>query len=59
MYTPVWLEGIEACRRNRRATFGLGRVPSGRAHLYCFFASPDGQAYSPSDYLCVTPKAAA
>lgn len=59
MYTPVWLEGIEAVRGDRVATFRLGRVPAGEVHLYCFFMSTDGGAYSPSDYLCVTPKAAA
>lgn len=59
IYSPAWLAGIDACRRERMATFRLGCVPSGRVHLYCFFMSRDGGSYSPSDYLCVTPKAAA
>ena len=41
------------------AVLDLGAAWRRRAHLYCFFASPDGGAYSPSDYLCVTPKASA
>ena len=59
LYSPKVLEGIAACRGDRSATFGLGEGWCRRAHLYCFFASPDGGAYSPSDYLCVTPKASA
>lgn len=59
MYSPVVLEGVEACRRDFSATVELGKSWSKRIHLYCFFRSCDGKSYSPSDYLCVTPKAVA
>ncbi len=59
MYSPVVLQGFTARRQDYATVLDLGAAWRRRAHLYCFFASPDGGAYSPSDYLCVTPKASA
>ena len=59
MYSPVLFEGLTVNRRDYSVTLDLGEGWNRRAHLYCFFASPDGQAYSPSDYLSVEPKSVA
>ncbi len=53
MYSPVWLKGVQACRCDRKAVIDLEQENFRRAHLYCFFRSPDGGAFSVSAYVCV------
>ena len=53
MYSPVWLKGVQACRGDRKAVIDLEQENFHQAHLYCFFRSPDGGAFSASAYVCV------
>ena len=50
LFSPVWIEGVNARRCDRSAVVDLGRAGTG-AHLYCFFESPEGRDFSPSCYL--------
>lgn len=50
-FSPVFVEGIEAVRRDGTATFQLSRKRGTAAHLYCFFGEKEGKAYSASQYL--------
>ena len=51
MYSPLWL--IANCRQEQRATVELDDLSAGTVHLYCFFVSADGSAYSSGSYLCI------
>lgn len=53
IYSPVWLDKAVSCRQEQRASVELEGFPAGTVHLYCFFVSVDGAAYSPSSYLCI------
>lgn len=53
MYSPVWLKGVHACRGDRKAVIDLEQENFHKAHLYCFFCSPEGEAFSASVYVCV------
>ena len=57
LFSPVWLPGVDARRRDREASVDLGDFGKGGAHLYCFFESPDGGSFSPSVYLHVEGRA--
>lgn len=50
-FSPVFVEGMEAVRRDGTATFRLSRKRGTAAHLYCFFGEKEGRAYSSSQYL--------
>ena len=53
MYSPLWLDKIANCRQEQRATVELDDLSAGTVHLYCFFVSADGSAYSSGSYLCI------
>ncbi len=54
MYSPLWLDKDCKCRQEQRATVELEHdLSAGTVHLYCFFVSADGSAYSPGSYLCI------
>ncbi len=53
MYSPLWLDKTLSYRQEQRAVIELEGLPAGEVHLYCFFVSSDGTAYSPSSYLCI------
>lgn len=55
MYTPVWLKEVRAHRCEQVVQVDLGKDWKRTVHLYCFFASPDGSAYSASSYICIHP----
>lgn len=55
MYTPVWLKEVRAHRCEQVVQVDLGKGWKRTVHLYCFFASPDGSAYSASSYICIHP----
>ena len=57
LFSPVWLSGVDARRRDREASVDLGDFGKGGAHLYCFFESPDGGSFSPSVCLYVEGRA--
>ena len=44
---------LVATRKEGRAEFRLDREKGVKAHLYCFFASPDGATFSNSQYICL------
>lgn len=52
-FSPVLVNGIEATRADRVATFRLKRQPGIAAHVYCFFSGQDGKTCSPTQYLCL------
>jgi len=53
MYSPLWLDKAVSYRQEQRAAVELEGLPAGTVHLYCFFVSADGTAYSPGSYLCI------
>ena len=53
MYSPLWLDKIANCRQEQRATVELDDLSAGTVHMYCFFVSADGSAYSSGSYLCI------
>ena len=53
MYSPVWLKEVQACRGDKKAEIDLEQESFHQVHLYCFFRSPDGGAFSDSAYVCV------
>lgn len=50
-FSPLFIEGIEATRRDGMATFQLNCKRGTAAHLYCFFGRKEGKAYSPSQHV--------
>lgn len=50
-FSPVFVQGLEATRKDGGATFRLERKQGTAAHLYCFFGEKEGRAYSGSQYL--------
>jgi len=52
-FSPVLVDGLEATRADRVATFRLKRQPGIAAHVYCFFSGQDGKTCSPTQYLCL------
>ena len=53
MYSPLWLDKAVSYRQEQRVAVELEGLPAGTVHLYCFFVSADGTAYSPGSYLCI------
>nr|WP_306447818.1 DUF6266 family protein [Odoribacter splanchnicus] len=53
MYSLVWLKEVQACRGDKKAEIDLEQESFHQVHLYCFFRSPDGGAFSDSAYVCV------
>ena len=53
MYSPLWLDKAVSYRQEQRVAVELEGLPVGTVHLYCFFVSADGTAYSPGSYLCI------
>ncbi len=47
------LELAEQTGRRIVLTWKNSLEPAGTVHLYCFFVSADGTAYSPNSYLCI------
>ena len=53
LFSPVMAEGVAALRREKTATFNVARCPGVTIHLYCFFVSPGGDAFSDSQHMTV------
>ncbi len=51
MYSPVWLEGVEASRGDGKVEIVLGENLQGMIHLYCFFEDGRNGVFSPSAYV--------
>lgn len=54
LFSPVLLENIEATRKDEKAVFQVERKKGVPLHLYCFWCSPEGDAYSNDEYFKVT-----
>ena len=52
-FMPRCVADLVATRKAERAEFRLDREKGVKAHLYCFFASPDGATFSNSQYICL------
>ena len=52
-FVPMVVEGVEARRRDERASFRVEREDGVKVHLYCFFVSEEGTKYSNSQYICL------
>ena len=52
-FVPMVVEGVEARRRDERASFRVERKEGVKVHLYCFFVSEEGTKYSNSQYICL------
>lgn len=55
-FSPTLLEGISATRKDEKVVFHTDRKNGKALHLYCFFASPEGDCYSNDRYFKVAPK---
>lgn len=53
-FSPELLEGIAATRGDEKTTFHAKREKGVPLHLYCFFGSPEKDAYSDDRYFKVT-----
>lgn len=52
-FSPEVVEGVQARRGDRTATFALHRKKGVPVHVYCFFVSPSFSAFSDSQHLLV------
>ena len=52
-FSPKLLEGIAATRKDEKAVFHADRKQGVPLHLYCFFGSPEKDAYSDDRYFKV------
>lgn len=52
-FSPVLADGVNARRKDGKATFRVWRVKREKVHAYCFFMSPDEKQLSVSQYVCL------
>ena len=53
LFSPVVAKGAPALRREKTAVVEVERRSSVELHLYCFFVSPGGDAFSDSQHVAV------
>lgn len=53
LFSPVVAKGAPALRREKTAVVEVERRPGAELHLYCFFVSPGGDAFSDSQHVAV------
>ena len=53
LFSPVVVEGVQACRGDGGTTIDAGIRPGVALHVYAFFSSPGGDAFSDSKHVAV------
>ncbi len=53
-FSPQFIEGISATRKDQKAVFHVERDTANTLHLYVFFFSPERDAYSNDQYFKLT-----
>lgn len=53
-FSPFILEDVHAKRTDEKAVFHVSRIAGKTLHLYCYFATPDRDAFSNDTYFAVT-----
>lgn len=53
-FSPQFIEGISATRKDQKAVFHVDRDTANALHLYVFFFSPERDAYSNDQYFKLT-----